>query len=40
MQPVELRYERGEFVIVHQCTVCAQRRPNRAAPDDDLSSLL
>jgi hypothetical protein len=40
MRPVELRYERGDFVVVHECTGCGLRRHNRAAVDDDLSSLL
>jgi hypothetical protein len=40
MQPVELTYERGEFVVVHRCTGCGHVRRNRCAPDDDLSALL
>jgi hypothetical protein len=40
MAPVELRYERGRFVVVHECTVCGARRRNRAAADDDLGVLL
>jgi hypothetical protein len=40
MRPVALVYERGEFVIVHECTVCGARRPNRASSDDDLAVLL
>ena len=40
MQPVDLLYERGEFVVVHQCTACGERRRNRASADDDLSVLL
>jgi hypothetical protein len=40
MQPVSLLYERGRFVIMHECTACGERRRNRAEGDDDLSELL
>jgi hypothetical protein len=40
MQPVQLLYERGEFVIVHECTGCRSRKRNRAAPDDDVGQLM
>jgi hypothetical protein len=40
MRPVELLYERGAFVVVHECTRCRLRRRNRTAVDDDLSPLL
>jgi len=39
MQPVALLYERGTFVLVHECTRCRLRRRNRAHDHDDLSSL-
>jgi hypothetical protein len=40
MRPVRLLYERGEFVLVHECTGCLAVRRNRAHRDDDLSTLL
>jgi hypothetical protein len=40
MRPIGLLYERGEFVVVHQCVACGLRRRSRAASADDLSSLL
>ena len=40
MQPVGLLYERGTFIVVHECTGCRCLRRTRAASDDDLSSLL
>ena len=40
MEPVELRYERGEFMVVHRCTACGIERRCRTKPDDDLSVLL
>lgn len=40
MQPVGLLYEKGRFIVVHECTRCRSLRRNRAAPDDDLSSLM
>jgi hypothetical protein len=40
MRPAALLYERGEFVVIHECVGCGVRRRNRAARDDDLSRLL
>jgi hypothetical protein len=40
MRPVALLYEHDEFIVVHRCVACRLRRRNRAAPDDDLSTLL
>ena len=40
MEPVGLLLERGEFIVVHECTGCGRRRRNVAADDDDLSVLL
>ena len=40
MRPAALLYERGEFVVVHECTACGVRRRNRASADDDLSPLM
>ena len=40
MEPVGLLYERGEFIVVHRCTGCCERRRNRASAADDLSALL
>ena len=40
MQPVALLYERGRFIVVHECTRCHVQRRNRADRNDDLSTLL
>ena len=40
MQPVDLLYELGEFIVVHECTRCRTVRRCRTAADDDLSVLL
>jgi RNHCP domain len=40
MEPIGLLYERGEFVVVHECVRCGLRRRNRAAAEDELSALL
>jgi hypothetical protein len=40
MEPVGLLYERGEFVVVHECTGCRCRRRNRAGADDDVTVLM
>jgi hypothetical protein len=38
MRPVQLLYERDEFVIVHECTACGATRRCRTSADDDLTS--
>jgi hypothetical protein len=40
MAPVELLYERGDFVLLHRCTRCDHVKRNRTSPDDDLDSFL
>jgi hypothetical protein len=40
MEPVQLLYERGRFVVIHRCVRCGTERRNRSADDDDLSPLL
>jgi hypothetical protein len=40
MEPVDLLYVRGDFVVVHRCTACAHVQRNRTSRDDDLSSML
>ena len=40
MEPMGALYERGEFLVVHQCLGCGVRRRNRVSNDDDLSCLL
>ncbi len=40
MAPIGLLYERGRFVVVHECTGCGSKRRNRASARDDLTSLL
>ncbi len=40
MKPVNLEQKAGEFVITHACEGCGKTRPNRAAPGDNLASLL
>jgi hypothetical protein len=39
MRPVGVLYERGEFIVVHECTDCAALRRNRASPHDDLARM-
>jgi hypothetical protein len=38
MRPVDVLYEGGEFVVIHECTRCGVVRRNRCAPDDDVAS--
>jgi len=40
MQPIQLLYEHGEFIVVHRCTGCSAVRRNRASDDDDLRALM
>ena len=40
MEPTQLLYERGEFVIVHECVECGHHRRNRAAANDNLSAIV
>jgi hypothetical protein len=40
MEPVGVLYERGAFVVVHECVGCGVTRCNRAAADDDVMRLL
>jgi hypothetical protein len=39
MRPIGVDYARDEFVVVHQCARCGVVRRNRAAADDDLSTM-
>jgi len=40
MEPINVVYERGRYVIVHFCTGCTECRRCRAASDDDVSAWL
>ncbi len=40
MEPVGLLYERGKFIVVHECASCAVRRHSRADENDDLAVLM
>ncbi len=41
MEPVGLDFDqkKGGWMIVHVCTKCEKKIPNRAAPDDDITIL-
>ena len=39
MRPTGLIYERGEFIVIHECTGCGAQGRNRVAPLDDLTML-
>lgn len=40
MRPFRLLYEKGRFVLVHECVRCGAQRRCRASRNDDLSTLL
>ncbi len=40
MRPISLDYDgKKGWLIVHECVRCGKRIPNKAAPDDDLSTI-
>ncbi len=40
MKPVSLEQKAGEFVLIHECARCGQKRPNRTATNDQLAAFL
>ncbi len=40
MRPVAARYERGRYVLLHECQRCGVRKPNRAAAADNSELLI
>lgn len=40
MKPVAVSAAKGDYVILHRCTICGYEKPNRRAPNDDFSALL
>jgi hypothetical protein len=40
MRPATLLYERGAFVVIHECLGCGVQRRTRVSRDDDVSSFL
>jgi hypothetical protein len=40
MEPINVLYERGRYVIVHRCTGCGTRRRCRAADGDNITAWL
>lgn len=40
MEPMEVKLERGEFVITHKCEQCGHIKPNKAAKNDELGGYL
>ena len=39
MAPVGYVATGGEYVIIHVCSRCGARKPNKLSPDDDLACL-
>jgi hypothetical protein len=37
MEPVDILFERGRFIVVHRCTGCRVRRRCRATAHDDVA---
>lgn len=40
MVPLAATYERGKYVLLHECQGCGMRKPNRAAANDDSELLI
>lgn len=40
MEPVSLELRKGDYTIIHLCTDCGHKQPNKAAPDDDIGGFL
>lgn len=40
MKPVAIENKKGSYVIVHQCTICKQRKRNKAAGNDSFEEIL
>lgn len=40
MEPLQLDHRSGKgWIVIHRCTKCRKRLPNKTAPDDDLTAL-
>lgn len=37
MKPIEIRNEKGEWKIVHECTSCGYQKKNTVSPEDDMN---
>ena len=40
MEPVSLEQAGGEFVLTYKCLKCGHQKPNKTAPEDDISDFL
>lgn len=40
MEPIGVDWKKGEMRIVHRCTECGHRQPNRTAPEDNQQLLI
>ena len=40
MKPIAVELRKDERIIIHECTKCGYRKPNKSAPDDDFDVLL
>ena len=34
MEPVEVTYQGGEYIILHHCVICGHEKRNKASKDD------
>lgn len=40
MEPVDLEYKDGRYILVHRCLKCGFIRKNKVADDDDFEAVL
>ena len=40
MKPVDVEIEQGDYILIHECQKCGERRRNKASKDDDFENIL
>jgi hypothetical protein len=40
MEPIGVEKKGGEYTIIHKCTVCGLKKPNKAVKEDDFQMIV
>ena len=40
MAPIDVFYQSGEWVVVHECQKCGERRRKKITPEDDFDEVI
>lgn len=40
MKPVAVEIKSGDYILVHQCQKCGQKKKNKIAPEDNFENIL